>query len=188
DAPPDVSTKLPTLAAGGSLPGASWFAVVADGNAGREQATKGIFKPLDDLIKKDAKFDIKPYFKAMIDVLSVNGKVFALPTMSHYGTNVLYYNKNMTKAAGVTVPDDGNCTVDDFVLAAQKRVKKDQDIWGYASPWSFSEFGPFYVRQFGGEYLDEPGKKVLIDSAEARAGLEWIYNAQAKFQTIDSLS
>ena len=26
----------------------------------------------------------------------------------------------------------------------------------------------------------------MLDSAESRAGLEWIYNAQAKFQTIDS--
>lgn len=43
------------------------------------------------------------------------------------------------------------------------------------------------MRQFGGEYLDEAGKKVLVDSAEARAGLEWISNTQAKFQTIDSL-
>jgi ABC-type glycerol-3-phosphate transport system substrate-binding protein len=47
DAQPDVGEKLTTLAAGGSLPDASWFSIVADGSAGREQATKGIFKPLE---------------------------------------------------------------------------------------------------------------------------------------------
>ena len=185
DAQPHVGEKLTVMAAGGTLPDAAWFGVVADGNAGREQATKGIFKPLDDLIKKDAKFDKAPYLKALLDVFTIGGKLYALPTHGHYGTNVLYYNANLTKAAGVTVPADGNWSVDDFIVAAQKLVKKEQDIWGYVSPWGFSEFGVFYVRQFGGEYLDEAGKRVLLDSAEARAGLEWIYNAQAKHATID---
>lgn len=186
DAQPHVGEKLTVMAAGGTLPDAGWFGVVADGNAGREQATKGIFKPLDDFIKKDSKFDKAPYFKSMLDVFSVGGKLYALPTHGHYGTNVLYYNKTLASAAGVNVPQDGSWTVDDFILAAQKMVRRDQDVWGYFSPWGFSEFGVFYLRQFGGEYLDEAGKRVLLDSAEARAGLEWIYNAQDKFQTIDS--
>ena len=38
-----------------------------------------------------------------------------------------------------------------------------------------------------GELLDEAGKKVLLDTPEARAGLEWVYNCQAKFQLIDDL-
>ncbi|HVG98028.1 MAG TPA: hypothetical protein VNK05_14065, partial [Chloroflexota bacterium] len=46
DAQPDVGEKLTVMAAGGSLPDGSWFGVVADGNAGREQANRGIFKPL----------------------------------------------------------------------------------------------------------------------------------------------
>ena len=88
--------------------------------------------------------------------------------------------------AGITVPADGNWIIDDFIVAAQKTVRRDQDQWGYVSPWGFSEFGTFYVRQFGGEFLDAAGKKVLVDSPESRAGLEWIYNAQAKFQTVDT--
>jgi ABC-type glycerol-3-phosphate transport system substrate-binding protein len=186
DAQPDVGQKLTVLAAGGTPPDGSWFGLLADGSAGREQALKGIFRPLDDLIKKDSRFDRGPYLKAILDVLTVEGKLFGLPTHGHFGTNVLYYNKNLTRAAGVTVPDDGAWTIDDFVLAAQKLVKRDQDTWGYNSPWGFPEFGVFYLRQFGGEWLDEAGKRCLLDTAEARAGLEWIFNTQAKFQTIDS--
>ena len=187
DADPDVTAKLQILAAAGTPPDGSWLAVVADGSGGREQAQKGIFKSLDELVSRD-KFDKTPYFKAMLDVLSVGGKLFALPTMSHYGTNVLYYNKQATDGAGVTVPQDGSWTVDDFILAAQKVTKRGEDIWGWWPDFAdVSEFGVFWVRQFGGEFLDEAGKKVLLDSAEARAGLEWVYNAQAKFQTIDNL-
>jgi ABC-type glycerol-3-phosphate transport system substrate-binding protein len=187
DAQPSVAEKLTVLAAGGTLPDASWFGVVADGVAGREQASKGIFKPLDDIAKKDTKFDIKPYFKAMLDAFSVNGKLYALPTHAHYGTNVLYYNKNLTKAAGITVRDDGNWTTDEFVEAARRLTNRAEDVWGWWPTWSFSEFGAFWVREFGGEFLDEAGKRVLLDSPQAREALEWVFNAQAKFQTIDDL-
>jgi ABC-type glycerol-3-phosphate transport system substrate-binding protein len=186
DAQPDVGQKLTVLAAGGTPPDGSWFGLLADGSAGREQALKGIFKPLDDLAKRDSKFDRAPYFKTILDALTVEGKLYGLPTHSHFGTNVLYYNKNLTRSAGVNVPDDGAWSVDDFIVAAQKLVKRDQDVWGYNSPWGYPEFGVFYLRQFGGEWLDEAGKRCLLDSAEARAGMEWIFNTQAKFQTIDS--
>jgi multiple sugar transport system substrate-binding protein len=187
DAQPNVAEKLLVLAAGGTLPDASWFGVVADGSGGPEAAGKGIFKPLDDLIKRDSKFDKAPYFKALLDAFSVGGKLHALPTHGHYGTNVLYYNANLTQAAGITVPQDGTWTVDDLIAAAQRIVKKDQEIWGYYPGTDISEHGVFFLRQFGGELLDEAGKRCLLDTAEARAGLEWVANARAKFQVIDDL-
>ena len=187
DAQPDVGEKLTVMAAGGSLPDGSWFGVVADGNAGREQANRGIFKPLDDLAKKDSKFDIKPYFKSMLDAFNVGGKLFALPTHAHYGTNVLYYNKNMADAAGVRIPEDGNWTQDELMEAARKLTRPGEDVWGYWPAWGFSEFGVFWLRQFGSDFLDESGKKLLIDNAETRAAFQWVYDAQAKFQVINDL-
>ncbi|HEX2184235.1 MAG TPA: sugar ABC transporter substrate-binding protein [Chloroflexota bacterium] len=187
DAQPDVAEKLTVMAAGGALPDGSWFGVVADGSAGREQATKGIFRPLDDLAKKDSKFDIKPYFKSMLDAFTVDGKLYALPTHAHYGTHVLYYNKNLTDAAGVKIPDDGNWTQEEFIEAAQKLTRRGEDVWGYWPSWGFSEFGVFWLRQFGAEFLDEPGKKLLMDTAEARAAFQWVYDSQVKFQVIDDL-
>lgn len=100
-----------------------------------------------------------------MDVLAVAGKQYAVPTHTHYGTNVLYYNKNLTDAAGVKIPDDGSWTIDEFIEIAKKLTKKEADQWGYWPVASgFSEFGAFWVRQFGGEYFDEEGKKLLIDS------------------------
>src|SRR5688572_18256514 len=185
DATPDVNEKLTVMAAGAQLPDASWFGVVADGSGGRESASKGVFKPLDDLIKKDTKFDIKPYFKAMLDAFTVTGKLYALPTHAHYGTNVLYYNKNLTDAAGVRIPDDGSWTHDDMLAAAQKLTNKGNDQWGYWGSFGFPEFGVFWTRQFGGEYLDEAGKKVLLDSAQARAAFDWVANTRVRAQVID---
>ena len=188
DAQPNVGEKLTILAAGGTLPDVSWFGVVADGNAGPEQATKGIFKPLDDVAKKDAKFSLTPYFKSMLDAFSLTGKLYALPTHAHYGTHVLYYNKNMTDGVGVQVPVDGNWTQEEFVAAAQKLTRREEDTWGYWPSWGFSEHGTFWVRQFGGEFLDVNGKTVLIDSQNAREAFEFVYGMQTRFNVIDSLS
>lgn len=187
DAQPDVGQKLAILVAGGTPPDGSWFGVLADGVAGREQATKGVFKPLDDIIKKDGKLDRNIYFKAMLDAFTVGGKLYALPVHAHYGTTVLYYNKNLARSAGITVPADGNWTHEEFMTAAQKMTKKGDDIWGWWPSWSFSEFGAFWVRQFGGEFLDEAGKKVLLDSSEARAAMDFVYGAQTKAQVINDL-
>ena len=185
DGDPDVTTKLNVLAAAGTPPDGSWFATGSDGAGGREAAQKSIFKPMDDLIKKDTKFDLKAYIKALIDIMSVGGKVFALPLMAHYGTNVLYYNKARWTAAGVTIPADGNWTVDEFVAAGQKVVNKGADQWAYRPELSIDQYGTFWVRQFGGDVLDSAGKKCLLNTPESRAGLEWVFNTQAKFQLID---
>jgi ABC-type glycerol-3-phosphate transport system substrate-binding protein len=188
DAQPSVGEKLTVMGAAGTLPDASWFGVVADGSAGREQAGKGIFKPLDDLAKKDSKFDRAPYIKAMMDALTVNGKLYALPTHAHYGTNVLFYNRALVGAAGVTIPADGNWTTDDFIAAGQKLTRRGEDMWAFWPDFSdISEFGVFWLRQFGGEFVDTEGKKVLLDTAEARAGLQWVYDVAAKHQLINDL-
>ncbi|MGH2350805.1 MAG: extracellular solute-binding protein, partial [Chloroflexota bacterium] len=71
--------------------------------------------------------------------------------------------------------------------AGQKLVDKAQDQWAYWPTLGMDQWGVFWIRQFGGEMLDEAGKKVLLDSPEARAGLEWVYNCQYKFQLIDDL-
>ena len=187
DGLPSVTEKLTVMAAAGTPPDGSWFPTMSDGSGGRELAQKGVFKPLDDLIKRDARFDLKPYFPTLLELCRFGGKTFGLTTMSHYGTNVLYYNRARWQGAGVTIPADGSMTVDEFVAAGQKVVNKAQDRWAYWPVLGMDQWGVFWIRQFGGEVLDEAGKRVLLDSPEARAGLEWVYHCQAKFQLIDDL-
>jgi ABC-type glycerol-3-phosphate transport system substrate-binding protein len=185
DGDPDVTTKLNVMAAAGTPPDGSWYATTSDGAGGREQTQRGVFKPMDELIKKDSKFDLKGYIKALIDIMSVGGKVYGLPLMAHYGTNVWYYNKAKWNGAGVSPPADGNWTIDEFVAGGQKVTNKAQDFWAYRPEVSIDQYGAFWVRQFGGEVLDEAGKKCLLDTPECRAGLEWVNNLQTKFQLID---
>jgi multiple sugar transport system substrate-binding protein len=185
DGDPDVTTKLNVLAAAGTPPDGAWFATGSDGAGGREASQKGVFKPMDELIRKDGKFDSKPYLKALLDIFTVGGKLYGLPLMAHYGTNVLYFNKSRWEGAGVTIPADGNWTIEEFVAGGQRVVNKGQDQWAYRPEVSIDQYGAFWVRQFGGEVLDAAGKRCLLDTPEARAGLEWVHNLRATFQLID---
>jgi multiple sugar transport system substrate-binding protein len=189
DAEPDVAQKLIVLAAGGTLPDGSWYGVIGDGQGGPPGAMNGIYKPLDEWVKKDARFDIKPYFPALLDAFSLKGKLYALPVHGHYGQNVLYYNAPLVDAAGITVPKDGSWTIDQLLAAAQKLVRKDEGLWGFLpdNAAAANESTPFWVRLFGGEMLDETGTKCLLDSAQCRTAFEWVAGCQHKAGVIDDL-
>ena len=72
--------------------------------------------PLDDLIKK---YNLKPedFDKPIMDGLKVDGKQIAIPYDS--GPMVIFYNKDLFKAAGVPDPKPG-WTIDEFKAAAKK--------------------------------------------------------------------
>ena len=68
DGTPSVTEKLTVMASAGTPPDGSWFPTMSDGSGGRELAQKGVFKPLDDLIKRDSRFDLKPYFPTLLEI------------------------------------------------------------------------------------------------------------------------
>jgi ABC-type glycerol-3-phosphate transport system substrate-binding protein len=72
--------------------------------------------PLDDLIKK---YGLKPedFDKPIMDGLKADGKQIAIPYDS--GPMVIFYNKDLFKAAGVPDPKPG-WTIDEFKAAAKK--------------------------------------------------------------------
>lgn len=78
----------------------------------------GGFLPLDDFIANDPSFDISDFDPAMIEALSFNGQIYGLPYDS--GPAVLYFNKDLFDAAGLTYPDE-SWDFNDF-LSAKKAL------------------------------------------------------------------
>jgi ABC-type glycerol-3-phosphate transport system substrate-binding protein len=68
-------------------------------------------------------------------------------------------------------------------------VRKDEGGWGFFpdNAASANEATPFWVRLFGGELLDETGRRCLLDTPQARAAFEWVAGCQHKHQLIDDL-
>ena len=113
--------------------------------------------PLDDLIAKDAA-EIKPddIPAGLMNTTRVEGKTYGMP--SGFTTQVVFYNKDMFKAAGVEEPKDG-WTWDDLRAKAAKFRDKDKKVYGFAvdakpDPYDFEQF----LWSNGTKYISDDGK------------------------------
>ena len=152
--------------------------------SGRRRASSS---PWTSWPSRDARFDARPYFKALLDTFSVGGQ--ALRAAHSMATTA-------PTSSTPTQPDPrrrGDHARGRQLVGGRPGRRgaeggaQGEDVWGYCPATDISEAGVFCVRQFGGELLDEAGKRCLLDTPEARAGLEWVANTQAKFQVIDDL-
>ncbi|MBI3970160.1 MAG: sugar ABC transporter substrate-binding protein [Chloroflexi bacterium] len=180
-----IAEKLLVLAAGDSVPDVVWLGVVADG--GRGGITKGVLRPLDPVMKA-GKFDPGVYWKAAREMFSYQGQLYGIPRAGHYGCHVIYVNQELVKRAGIQVPiADANWTTDDLINWAKRTTRAEEGIWGWQPNVAIQECGLHWLRTFGGNLFSEDGKKVLLDAAQAQAGLQWVYDARFKHQTTDNL-
>ena len=103
-------SKIGTLLASGKAP------CIIGMQSLRTASYASAMLPLDDLMKK---YNLKAedFDKPIMDGLKVDGKQIAIPYDS--GPMVIFYNKDMFKAAGVADPKPG-WTMDDFNAAAKK--------------------------------------------------------------------
>lgn len=116
----DYYTKLPTVMKGSSAP-----CLVTFQNGRVNQYVEGL-EPLDDLAKEN-KLDLSAYSSAMLEQLSVDGKLYSLPFNA--GPTVVLYNKKMFKDAGVAEPTN-DWTIEDFITAAKATTK--DGVYGFA--------------------------------------------------------
>ncbi|CAA9257660.1 MAG: hypothetical protein AVDCRST_MAG77-2415 [uncultured Chloroflexi bacterium] len=187
DATPTVAEKHIVLHSGGTPPDAAWFGVIADGFGGQPAAKRGMFKALDDLVRRD-RFDRAQYWKSALDMFTVDGKLFALPTHGHFGPNVLYVNQDLTKRAGISVPiATGDWTTDQLVDWARRLTRPADGEYGWWPILETAEWLVTFLRTFGGDLLAPDGRRSALDAQPAREGLQWLYDAQHKFQTVETL-
>ncbi|GAA3401098.1 ABC transporter substrate-binding protein [Paenibacillus hodogayensis] len=80
---------------------------------------------LDDPAKTDKSFDYGDFIPKLAKNLSQEGKIYGLPGNGE--ANILYYNKNMFKEAGLTTPPKNLTELKEY---AAKLTKKDKDQAG----------------------------------------------------------
>lgn len=100
-------------------------------------------------------------------------KTFAIPF--NKSMMLLYYNEDMLKAKGVAVPK----TWEEFKEAAKKlTVDSNNDgkpeVYGVAFENNISTDIGVWVRQAGGEVIDEKADKINFNTAETKAAIELI--------------
>jgi sn-glycerol 3-phosphate transport system substrate-binding protein len=137
-----------------------------------------VVKPVQDFIDRD-KFDVTDIEPAVRNYYSVGGKLYPMPFNT--SNPVLYYNKDLFRAAGLD-PDKAPRTFEEVTEAARKLVVKDASGKTVQYGCSFAIYG-WFVEQFiavqGGYYVNnENGRKGLATEAtfngtEGVKLLEW---------------
>jgi len=169
----EMYPKVYALAAGGNLGDIVWTYL----NTVTEHLNKGVVAPHDDIIASTG-FDTSVFWPAIMQAMTVDGKIYGIPNHGHYGTVVYYFNKNLYEVAGADLPNP-EWTVDDLVAGAQA-ITQAPETWGFRSTQG-QEHTPSYVRMFGGEVLSEDGMQCLLGEEKAAAALRWIYDLRATY-------
>ena len=142
-------------------------------------ANRGALLPLNQFFATDPAFHIEDYYKPIVDAHSLDGKVYVLPR-DIAPAGMLYYNKEMFKAAGIPYPD-GSWTWDfkerpelkekDFLWVLHQLTKKGADgkvsTYGVTPNWE-GNFPFNFEYSFGNYWCDNPQHptKVLCGSED----------------------
>ena len=167
----EMYAKVYAFAAGGNLGDIVWTYL----NTVTEHIKKGVVAPHDDLVASTG-FDKSVFWPAIIQALTVDGKLYGIPNHGHFGTVVYYFNKNLYEASGAALPTP-DWTANDLVEGAMK-ITKEPETWGFRSQQG-SEHTPSYLRMFGGELLSEDGKTCLLSDPGSMQALKWLYDLKA---------
>lgn len=138
--------------------------------------------PLDDFIAKEGgdKY-LSDFYPAFMANSQTGGKTYSIPFQR--STIVLYYNKDLFKAAGLD-PNKGPQSWEEMANYAA-RLTKD-GVWGLEIP--VTGFGYWMLQTFalqnGNNLMTEDGKKVMFDTPENIDGLQYWVDLAKKFKVM----
>ncbi|MCL4857790.1 MAG: sugar ABC transporter substrate-binding protein [Caldilineaceae bacterium] len=165
----EMYTKIYALAASGTAGDVCWTYL----NNPPEHKAKGVMISLDDIIEAKG-FDTSVFWPSIMDTLTLDGQVHAIPNHGHFGTVVYYYNKTMYEEAGLEIPSP-EWTVDDLVERSVA-LTEAPEIWGFRASGGGQEHIPSYLRTFGGDLLNEEGTQCLLLEEGSVQALRWLYD------------
>ena len=168
----DYYTKLPTVLKSSNAP-----CLVTFQNGQVNKYVQGL-EPLDAMAKKD-KLDLSKYSSAMLEQLSVGGKLYAIPFNA--GPTVMFYNKKLFKEAGVADPTN-SWTVNDFIAAAKATTKNG--VYGFAIPQASNPISTLMAAD-GYPYADKNGAR--LDDPHFRDALQFLVDLSNKYKVAKPL-
>ncbi|MEO7146358.1 MAG: sugar ABC transporter substrate-binding protein [Terrimesophilobacter sp.] len=110
------------------------------------------------------------YRQSLLKAYSTDGTSYALP--SSFSDVVLYYNKDLFDAAGVSYPTS-SWTWADEKAAALKLTDKSKGTWGDHQPVSFYEYYKV-LAQNGGQFLNADKTKVAFNTPQGVEAAKWL--------------
>lgn len=172
--------KLLSAITGGNPPDL----VLGDGNdyqLAYSLAAQGALEPLDKYLEK-AGFDENSVLDGFRPLMKQDGKTYILPQDSN--VNLLYYNVDMFKAAGLD-PDNPPKTIEELDKAAEALTKIGDDgsfkTLGFI-PWIDAGEDPYtWAWSFGASMYDTEAKKVVLNEKPMVDAFNWMDSYAKKY-------
>jgi multiple sugar transport system substrate-binding protein len=130
--------------------------------------------PLDPYIEGDQRFVPDRFLPGTMEMLRHEGRLWGLP--ASIDPFVLYYNKDLFDAAGVSYPEP-RWTWDDLIIKAAALTNPAHDVYGYASEQEGAfDLHIFIVSQGGGfvDNLTNPTRPTFNHPLNAEAITRWL--------------
>ena len=162
----DYFTKLQTQIAGGQAP--DTFEL--DYGSFYGYASSGSLLNLSKAAKSDPTFNPGIYYPKAYSAFAVGKTQFGLP--ESYSDVLLFYNKDLFRAAGVPFPT-AKWTWKDEMAAAKKLTNASKGVWGDFQPIQFYEFYKV-LAQNGGSFFNANKSKATFDSPAGIAAAQWL--------------
>ena len=131
-------------------------------------AEKGLLLDTTVLASNDASFDVDIFYPRALEAFQLDGMQLALPET--FSTVVLFYNKDLFDAAGLSYPT-ADWTWDDVLVAAQAINDPENGVYGFYSPLQFNEFYK-KAAQNNCSFFNEDKTETLINSPECVEALQ----------------
>lgn len=171
----DYAAKAMSLAAGGTLGD-----VMFTGNSFGDHirfVNAGMIAPIDDYANANG-IKKTEWVKAIIEDLTINGKMYGFPKASNPAEAYVAINLNMLQDAGFKKPEVYGNTFDQLAEWANKISKGPKDrreVYGYYSSFHNNQSITNGVRQRGGDLVNGEGTTSLVDQQPFADWLAWNY-------------
>ena len=153
-------------------------------NLGRFAAS-GAVEPLTDYLAKSALIKPNDYYPQALAAFQWNGEQICMP--QNISSPVIYYNKTLFDAAGLTYPTDA-WTWDGFLETAKMMTQDSDndgatDVYGFGIDPTLVRATPF-VWMNGGDLVDDPiaPTRLTLDTPESKEALQWFMALQLTHQ------
>lgn len=137
-------------------------------------ASKGVIKPLENLIKRD-RWDQSDFWPNLIKLMTARGQQWVIP--QDFNQNLFAYNTTLLQQAGVAPPPsdwkDQSWTWNELVRRAQQVQARlgDGSNWAMGRPQGNWQM---YLWSNGGDSMNADGTKVTLTAAAAVEALDFV--------------
>jgi len=144
----------------------------------------GIAWDITDELRKRSIDVEKVVWPVALSSFVYRGRVYGFPR--NFGTNALWYNKNVFDEEGIPYPKPG-WTWSELIETAKKLTKRDKNgnPIRFGLYWDFNTTGEL-ILQFGGRQFTPDGTKCIVDSPEAIAAVQLSHDLMYKHKVAPS--